>query len=224
MGDAAFDLSFSVELRFRPFALVAPAFVAVTAERAEPGMTLAESGPVAPYAAVEMRVSGPPGGGGQVVAGLSAPGDGDQVVVVYDAARGRVAIEVRVDGHRLQLRRKSVRLPGEFRLAFVLCENRVTALVADADTGDGQDAWRPVLSERARVAEALDLRDPATLANLAYAWGSRWPTRGPTRVTRPSRRRSPRSGPDCSAWSACATCTWCSMPTAVPTPAVGGRT
>ena len=179
MGDAAFDLSFSVEHRFRPFALVAPAFVAVTAERAEPRLILAESGPVAPYAAVEMRVSVPPGGGGQVVAGLSAPGDGDQVLVVYDAARGRVAIEVRVDGRRLQVRRKSVRLPGEFRLAFVLCENRVTALVADADTGDGHDAWRPVLSERGRVAEALDLRDPATLEPLAYAWGSRWPTRGP---------------------------------------------
>jgi hypothetical protein len=70
-------------------------------------------------------------------------------------------------------------MSGEFRLGFVLCENRVTALVADADTGDGHDAWRPVLSERTKVAALVDLRRAAILRRFVYAWGTRPPASAP---------------------------------------------
>jgi hypothetical protein len=54
-----------------------------------------------------------------------------------------------------------------FGLAFAVCENQVTALV---DDGEG---WQPVLTERTKVSELVDLRREDVLERYAYAWGGR---------------------------------------------------
>ena len=72
-----------------------------------------------------------------------------------------MTLEVRRAGRTRVLRRKRVSLDGEFGLAFALCENQVTALV---DTGDG---WRPVLTERDKVADLVDLRREDVLSATA---------------------------------------------------------
>ena len=61
----------------------------------------------------------------------------------------------------------SCRRPAAFGLAFAVCENQVTALV---DAGEG---WQPVLTERTKVAELVDLRREDVLDGYAYAWGGR---------------------------------------------------
>jgi hypothetical protein len=162
---AIFDLSFEITARFRPFHLIAPAFV--QAEQESVGATAevnrSAATPQAPFAAVEVEVLD--AGDGVVLAGL-ATGSGDHVAATYDASRRRVAISVRRAGRTVLLRRKKLELAGRFRFGFALCENQVTVLV---DTGDG---WQPLLTERKQVAAILDLRDPAVLAEHTYAWGS----------------------------------------------------
>ena len=88
------------------------------------------------------------------------------MLVRWSAATGRLTLEVRRDGRTRVLRRKQLSLTGDFGLAFALCENQVTALV---DTGDG---WEPVLTERTRVADVVDLRREEVLAAHRYAWGA----------------------------------------------------
>ncbi|MEP6816600.1 MAG: hypothetical protein ABI873_13720 [Marmoricola sp.] len=151
--------------RHRPFEVVAPGFV----ELGEPAVgradtiTRHDASPVAPFAAVEVDVLGTEG---VVVAGLTDP-DGDGVLVTFDAAASRVTIEARVGGRRWVLGSRRVSLPAAFTLGFAVCENQVTALARQ----DGH--WRPLLTERARVAAVLDLRQPATLQRLGYTWGVR---------------------------------------------------
>ena len=65
-------------------------------------------------------------------------------------------------------------LDGEFGLAFALCENQVTALV---DTGDG---WQPVLTERDKVADLVDLRREEVLSAHSYAWSASRSPRPPS--------------------------------------------
>ena len=166
---AIFDLSFTTVDRFRPVELVAPGFVAVSADLgpADPpaqGLHREQTGPPAPFAAVEVRTSAA-GGDSSVAAGL-ATGDDQHVLVRWSAATGRLTLEVRRDGRTRVLRRKQLSLTGDFGLAFALCENQVTALV---DTGDG---WEPVLTERTRVADVVDLRREEVLAAHRYAWGA----------------------------------------------------
>ncbi|MCW2792603.1 MAG: hypothetical protein JWO76_1701 [Nocardioides sp.] len=168
-----FDLSFRTVDRFRPFELVAPGFVAVDLDRpavdvGRAGLQREESGPAAPYAAVEVRVSGPSGRfpeGASVAAGL-ATGDDQHVLVRWSAATSRLSLEVRRNGRTRVLRRRRVDLSGDVGIAFALCENQVTALV---DTGDG---WRPVLTERTKVAALVDLRREDVLAAHSYAWAA----------------------------------------------------
>jgi hypothetical protein len=170
---AIFDLSFRTVDRFRPFELVAPGFVAVDLGRpandsSRSGLQREESGPAAPYAAVEVRVSGPSGrfpAGASVAAGL-ATGDDQHVLVRWSAATSRLSLEVRRNGRTRVLRRRRVDLSGEVGIAFALCENQVTALV---DTGEG---WRPVLTERTKVAALVDLRHEDVLAAHSYAWAA----------------------------------------------------
>jgi hypothetical protein len=167
---AIFDLSFSTERRFRPVELVAPGFVAVERARVpEGGLGRHDAGPAAPFAAVEVRVSQPGDdglpAGASVAAGL-ATADDQHVLVRWSASSGRLTLEVRRDGRTRVLRRKRVDLSGSFGLAFALCENQVTALV---DTGDG---WRPILTERRKVAALVDLRREDDLAAHAYAWSA----------------------------------------------------
>lgn len=163
---AIFDLSFEITERFRPFHLVAPGFVQAEQPRADGSADLfrSDASPQAPFAAVELDVHDP--AGGVLLAGLASE-SGDHVLGVCDAARQRVAIEVRRAGRTHLVRRKKVRLPERFRLGFAVCENQVTVL---ADTGQG---WRPLLTERDRVSDLVDLRDPAVLSELSYAWGTR---------------------------------------------------
>ncbi|UMG92857.1 hypothetical protein [Nocardioides sp. TF02-7] len=163
---AVLDLTFEETHRFRPFALVAPGFEVPLEEPAEgaggggdadPPLSLSGTGPVAPFAAVTARV-----GRGRAAVGLAVP-DGDHVLVRWSPRTRRVTLEVRRDGRTRVLRRRTVALrPGD-GLAFALCERQVTALV---DTGEG---WRPLLTERAKVAARVDLRDEDELGRHRYA-------------------------------------------------------
>jgi hypothetical protein len=146
---AIFDLSLETTHRFRPFELVAPGF--------EVDLP-ASSGPPAPYAAVELRLSE---AGGSAAAGLATEDD-QHVLVRWSGARSQVTLEVRRAGRTRVLRRRTVRAEGAFGLAFALCENQVTALV---DAGDG---WQPVLTERTKVADLVDLRREEVLAAHTY--------------------------------------------------------
>jgi hypothetical protein len=123
---------------------------------------------------VEVRASSGPESGaasdagsdaGSISAGL-ATDDDQHVLVRWSAATGELSLEVRRDGDTRVLGRREVSLEGDFGLAFALCENQVTALV---DTGDG---WQPVLTERTKVADLVDLRREDVLAAHSYAWSA----------------------------------------------------
>ena len=160
-----FDLSLTERHRYRPFHLVAPGFVQDTRTGLGDVSTLTRSdrSPPAPFCAVELDVEG---GDGVLVAGLGTAG-GDRVVATCSVATGVVAIEVRSAGSTRVVRRRSVELPERFTLGFAVCENQATVLVR---TGG---EWRPLLTERDKVAALVDLREPATLAAHTYTWGVR---------------------------------------------------
>jgi hypothetical protein len=161
-----FDLSLTEQHRYRPFHVVAPGFVR-DGRRGEDevgAVTRSTRAPEAPYAAVEVDVVRP---GGVVVAGLSTA-DGDRVVATWNAATGTAALEVRSGGVTRVLRRARADLPAGSTLGFAVCENQATVLVRTPSA-----AWRPVLTERAKVSALVDLRDPTTLAAHTYTWGVR---------------------------------------------------
>lgn len=153
------DLSFEQTHRFRPFHLIAPGFGVDLPTAGGAGLTPADTGPAAPYAAVEVRREGP----GPAAAGL-ATATGDQVLVRWSPEDGELSLEVSCDGRTHVLGRKELRLPDDASIALVLCENRVTALVG---RGDG---WRPVLTERKGVSALVDLRRQDVLQAYRYAW------------------------------------------------------
>jgi hypothetical protein len=158
---AIFNLSLEETHRFRPFELVAPGFeVDVSGAAERDGLLLAGPAPAAPFAAVELRL---PAGSGDVSAGLATE-DGAHVLVRWSAQSSRLSLSVRQDGRTRVLRRRTVSVEGEAGLAFAVCENQVTALL---DTGEG---WRPVLTERTKVAELVDLRDEDVLSRYRFAW------------------------------------------------------
>ncbi|SFW79144.1 hypothetical protein [Amycolatopsis australiensis] len=156
------DLKFTVKEQFRPFDLIAPNFVQVDTA-AGPG-SLVETGvrPKAPYGTVTAEVRG---AGAHVVAGLA--GGGVSVLGTYDAAAGQAGIEITTAAGTAVVKTVAANLPSSFGFAVVVNENAVTVL---ADTGSG---WRPLLTERDRVRARIDLRDPAVLGKLGYAYGSR---------------------------------------------------
>jgi hypothetical protein len=127
-----------------------------------------QSGPVAPYAAVQVTVASfstaRRAAQNTVYAGLVAD-EGNYVVASYNRATQTVTIEVVNAGQRYQLIQAAATLAAPFEFAFVLNENNVIAL---ADTGGG---FRPLV--RANVASVLDLRDPAVLGRYRYAFGAR---------------------------------------------------
>lgn len=163
---AVFDLSFAERHRFRPYHVVAPEFVAVSRPRLGEvdRMTRSDRSPEAPFAAVEVDVQRQ---AGTVVAGLSTA-DGDHVVATHSATDRTARIEVRIAGRSRVVRRRKVDLREPYTLGFALCENQVTML---ARASGGQ--WRPLLTERRKVAAQLDLRRPETLARFGYSWGAR---------------------------------------------------
>ncbi|MFL5860330.1 MAG: hypothetical protein ACJ780_06075 [Solirubrobacteraceae bacterium] len=128
----------------------------------------AGSGPVAPWAAVEVDISAfssaPHLSQNTVYAGLVKDA-ANYVAASYDRATQTVAVEVAHGGQLYQLIQASAALPESFAFAFVLNENNVIAL---ADTGHG---FAPLV--RANVASVLDLRDPATLGSYRYGFGAR---------------------------------------------------
>jgi hypothetical protein len=167
------DLDFQVIRKYRPFDLIAPRFVqydtAVTPGRsAFAGDTVVSTDvrPRAPYGAVLVEVRRLDGSG--VVAGLV--GDGTGVVGVYDAVRRQVSIEVTVGGTTTTVKAASADLVAPFGFAVVVNENAVTVLADRAGAGTG---WQPLLTERDGVRARIDLRDPAVLGRLSYAYGGR---------------------------------------------------
>lgn len=170
---AILGLSFRVADRYRPFAVVDPQFVALSATASNAtDLVVSSHSPVAPFAAVELEVRA--SDAAIVLFGLATKG-GDHLLATYDRAAQKVGVELRVGGRIELLRQVRAVLPEMMRLGFVLCENQVTVV---ANSGHG---WQPLLTERTRVAAALDLRVPETLANYRYAWGAR-PQRGPARL------------------------------------------
>ncbi|MFI9009031.1 hypothetical protein ACIGNX_17580 [Actinosynnema sp. NPDC053489] len=165
-----FDLHFAVTHKHRPFDLVAPRFVqydsALTPPPAAPG-TVIRTGvrPRAPFGSVLVEVQRAEG---VVVAGLA--GDGTSVLGTLDVAAGRAAIEVTTGGATTVVKSADVRVTGAFRFAVVVNENAVTVLVDTTGTGTG---WQPVLTERDGVRALVDLRVPAVLGGLDYAYGGR---------------------------------------------------
>jgi hypothetical protein len=123
----------------------------------------AASGPVAPYAAVQVDVASLSGTNPAVYAGLVADA-ANYAVASYDRDAQTVTIEAVKDGQRHQLEQASAALGTPHSFAFVLNENKVIAL---ADTGSG---FVPVL--RAAVSDVLDMRDPRTLRGYRYGFGA----------------------------------------------------
>jgi hypothetical protein len=164
--DGVLDLVLRQRHRFRPYHVVAPEFVAETRSPTDEvdELTRSERSPEAPFAAVEVDVQQQ---GGTVVAGLSTP-DGDHVIATHSAGDRTVAIEVRVAGRTRVVRRRRADLPTPYVLGFVLCENQVTVLARMPGR-----PWRPLLTERRKVADRVDLRRPETLARFGYTWGAR---------------------------------------------------
>ena len=161
---AIFDLTFETVHQSRPFELLAPGFESVTeGEAVLDGRNLAAQGPPAPYATVELVVDAVDPTG-HVEAGL-ATDDDQHVLVRWSAATSRLTLEIRREGRTRVVRRRKLDLPGGTGLAFVVCENQVTALVR---TGE---QWQPVLTERDKVAALVDLRREDVLARHRYAWG-----------------------------------------------------
>lgn len=169
-ADVSADTPASTAYRFEPFARLRP-FELVSrgfeqyADAGGPidGIHRSTAGPIAPYAAIELNVEDTRA---DVAAGLLAR-DGDGVTVELDPRRQRIRIVVTVGGARHKVRSRKVRSGRVNRLAFVVCENQVTAVV---DSGRG---WRPIATAREPVADLIDLRDPEVLGRLGYAWGAR---------------------------------------------------
>ena len=158
--DAIFDLSFTIESRYRPFELIANEVGSADAPAHE-GLQLSRTGPEAPFCALEATVAG---SSGKVLLGLAVE-DGDHVLGWYDADSRRVGIDVRSGGRTRTIRRRKVDLPESFRLGVALCENQLTVL---AESGNG---WEPLLTERDKVRALVDMRDSGRLGTHRYAYG-----------------------------------------------------
>lgn len=175
------DLTFDLDDTIRPFALVAPGFEAVDEPRpgAMRSVVRTDQGLAAPFAAIEASVEASQEA--DVVMGLFSA-VGDHVAVVFSPTRGQVGVEVRREGVTHVVAQTAADLQAPFEIAFVICENQVTAL---ADTGKG---WRALLTERDKVASLVDLRDAATLSAFVFGYGAAGPV-GEVRL------RGVRAGP-----------------------------
>jgi hypothetical protein len=126
------------------------------------------SGPVAPWAAVQLDVAAFSTAShlsqNTVYAGLVADA-ANYVMASYNRATQTVAVEVANGGQLSQLIQASATLAAPVTFAFVINENNVIAL---ADSGQG---FVPLV--RANVASVLDMRDPAVLSRYRYGFGAR---------------------------------------------------
>ncbi|PRY44449.1 hypothetical protein [Umezawaea tangerina] len=153
-----FDLHFEIAHQFRPFDLIAPRFQQYDKRAAPASDKLVRTGvrPRAPFGTVLVEVRS-----GAAVAGLA--GGGTSVLGTVDPVAGRATIEVTAGGTTTVVKSAAVTVSGSYGLAVVVNENAVTVLV------DGQ----PVLTERDGVRALVDLRVPAVLGGLDYAYGGR---------------------------------------------------
>ncbi|MBM7805735.1 hypothetical protein JOD57_001572 [Geodermatophilus bullaregiensis] len=144
--------------RVRPRSLLSP-FLDVdrTGEGAGERLTGLGAGPPAPFCAVLLDLDGP-ADGGVAECGLTTPGG--PVLARLDVSAGTA--ELVVAGVVVRTAPLDGRAPRG--LACVVNENQVSVLLGAPD-GD----WTPVLTERAAVAERVDLRDPAVLGAAEYA-------------------------------------------------------
>ncbi len=165
-GTSPLDLRFSIAEQFRPFDLIAPKFVQVDTTARPGGLVKTGVRPKAPYGTVTVEVLG---SRSPVVAGLA--GDGVSVLGTYDPVAGQAGIEITTPAGTTVVKTAPADLRAPFGFAVVVNENAVTVL---ADQGTG---WRPLLTERDQVRARIDLRDPAVLGKLGYAYGSRGPAR-----------------------------------------------
>ena len=125
------------------------------------------SGPVAPWAAVQLDVaafSTDSHSHNMVYAGLVADA-ANYVMASYNRATQTVAVEVARGGQLYHIIEASVTLAAPVTFAFVINENNVIAL---ADSGKG---FVPLV--RGNVASVLDMRDPAVLSRYRYGFGAR---------------------------------------------------
>jgi hypothetical protein len=162
-----FDLQFRIRHKYRPFDLISPRFVqydtAIAPAAARDALVVTDVRPRAPYAAVEVEVRSLTG---TALAGLA----GDGVSVLGGVTGGRATIEVTAGGTTTTVDSAPANLAAPFRLAVVVNENAVTVLADPTNTGTG---WQPLLTERDGVRALVDLRDPAVLGRLGYAYGGR---------------------------------------------------
>ena len=163
------ELKYAETHRYRPFALVSPAFVPVDsaepdATRRPDGLVISNKRPAAPFLAVEVRLETP--APTVVMAGI-ASAEGDHALAAYDVTRQRVAIELRIDGRTRVVAVRNISLAPPVKLAFALCENQITAL---ADRGEG---WEPLVTTRKNVAAFVDFRSTEMLSRFSYAYGAR---------------------------------------------------
>lgn len=169
--DGPLDLTFTRTHQYRPFDLIAPGFVqydtAVAPAGAADSLVVTDHRPRAPYGTVEVEVRSLTG---TVLAGLADGGGTDGLSVLGAYTAGRATIEVTVGGHTTIVDSAAAQLSAPFRFAVVVNENAVTVLADPTGTGTG---WRPLLSARAEVRALVDLRDPAVLGRLGYAYGGR---------------------------------------------------
>ncbi len=168
-GTGPLDLKFAVTEQFRPFDLIAPKFVQLDSPARSGALVKTGIRPKAPYGTVTVQVLDDRA---PVVAGLA--GAGVSVLGTYDAAAGQAGIEITTAAGTTVVKTAPADLRAPFGFAVVVNENAVTVL---ADRGTG---WRPLLTERDQVRTRIDLRDPAVLGRLGYAYG----TRGPARLGR----------------------------------------
>ncbi|WNV85944.1 hypothetical protein [Umezawaea sp. Da 62-37] len=153
-----FDLHFETTHQFRPFDLIAPRFTQYDHPASPASDRLVETGvrPRAPFGSVVVEVRS-----GTAVAGLA--GGGTSVLGTVDPVAGLATVEVTVGGTTTVLKSAEVSVDGPFELAVVVNSTVVTVLVDGA----------PVLTERDGVRPLVDLRVPAVLGGLDYAYGGR---------------------------------------------------
>ena len=168
-GTNPLDLRFAVREKVRPFDLIAPRFVQVDTEARTGALVRTGVRPQAPYGTVTVEVLDE---GAEVVAGLAA--DTVSVLGTYDTAAGRAAIEITTPSGTTVIKTAPANLRAPFGFAVVVNENAVTVLADPTGAGTG---WQPLLTERDQVRARIDLRDPAVLGTLGYAYGSRGPAR-----------------------------------------------
>ncbi|MGY1857858.1 hypothetical protein [Modestobacter sp. SYSU DS0290] len=159
------DLRFREVHRQRPRALFSPF---LDHDRSHPEV-LADGGlahlssPRVPFVTVALDVADVPGGGA-LLAGLDGPTG--SVLARWLPSTGRLTLEV--DGGRgpVLVADAELRLDLPAVLAVAVHENQVTVLA-----GPDEHALRPLLTERDRVRQEIDLRDVAVLGGLRFAYG-----------------------------------------------------